>query len=262
MVITLGIIYRSTVQGLEGLVVKVKNTTNQAYKYFVKAEALRLANHFKESIKHYLSTIMIDRTNYRAYLGLGIAYKTEENYEKAINALETARNLHSYDANVHYELGLCYLISSRFCEAIRAFHQAISLDKTNYQAQLQLAVAHEFIEEYDMALLIYHTIIENHPEFLTAYNHLSALYMNLKEFKSAGTVFSQVLKINPNFYKAYLGLAICFDKMGKQSRATHYYKMFLDKKPHSHHSTKIKKLLEKLQSFKNTEEKTKYFSVV
>ena len=127
----MGIKYKSTIQGLEGLVVKVKATTTIAYKSFVKAEALRLANRFKDSIKYYLSTIMIERNNYRAYYGLGIAYKAEENFEKAINALETARDLYSYDANIHYELGLCYLINSRFCEAIKSFQHSISLDKTN-----------------------------------------------------------------------------------------------------------------------------------
>lgn len=259
----LGIKYKSVVQGLDSLVVKPSNfTVTPAYKLFVKADALRLANHFKESIKHYLSAILIDRNNFRAYKGLGISYKAEGNYEKAIKALETARNLSFFTSEIHYELGLCYLLTGRFCEAIKCFHHTISLDRDNINAQLQLAVAHEFIEEYDMALLIYHTIIENNPEFLTAYNHLSALYMNLGEFKAAGNVFSQILKVNPNFYKAYLGLAICFDKMSNKSRALHYYKTFLDKKPHSHHGEKIKKRIAKLKNVKTTDNDNRSFAVI
>lgn len=259
----MGIKYQSVAHGLDAFVVKpTNNITNQAYKLFIKADALRLANHFKESIKHYLSALMIDRKNYRTYMGLGISYKAEGKYEKAIAALEKAKEMSYFTASIHYELGLCYLFTGRFCEAIREFHHTISLDRKNINAQLQLAVAHEFIDEPDMAILIYHTIIENNPEFLSAYNHLSALYMNIGEFKAAGNVFSQILKVNPNFYKAYLGLAICFDKMSNKSRAIHYYRTFMDKKPHSHHNEKIKKRIEKLIKQKTTLNESKSFAVV
>ncbi len=259
----MGIKYTSTAQGLDCFVVKASDyTATPAYKHFIKADALRLANHFKESIKHYLSSIMIDRKNYRSYLGLGISYKAEEKYEKAISALETARKYSFFTAEIHYELGLCYLMTQRFCEAIRCFHHTISLDRNNLNAQLQLAVAHECIEEYDMALLIYHTIIDNNPKYITAYNHLSALYMNLGEFKAAGNVFSQILKVNPNFNKAYLGLAICYDKTSNKTRALHYYKAFLKRKPHSHHGEKIKKRIEKLQISKTDFDETRKFAVI
>lgn len=259
----MGIKYKSVAHGLDAFVIRTNNyTTTPAYKLFVKADALRLANHFKESIKHYLSAILMDRKNYRTYMGLGISYKAERNYEKAISALEKARKMSFFTAEIHYELGLCYLMTGRFCEAIKCFHHTISLDRTNLNAQLQLAVAHEFIEEHDMALLIYHTIIDNNPGFLSAYNHLSALYMNMGEYKAAGNVFSQILKVNPNFSKAYLGLAICFDKMGKESRASHYYKMFMDKKPHSHHCEKIKLRLQKIKNSKLSDNEIRNFAVV
>ncbi len=259
----MGIKYKSTVQGLEGLTVKARNyITTPAYRLFIKADALRLANHFKESIKHYLNSIFLERDNYRAYLGLGISYKSQNEYEKAINALEKAKKLSSFTSQIHYELGLCYLMTGSFCEAIKCFHHTISLDRTNINAQLQLAVAHEFIEEYDMALLIYHTIIEKNPDFIPAYNHLSALYMNLGEFKAAGSVFSQILKVNPDFHKAYLGLAICFDKMSNKSRAIHYYRTFLDRKPHSHHSEKIKKRIEKLKNSRTSEDYNRNFAIL
>lgn len=259
----MGIKYQSVAHGLDSLVVKPTDyTVSPAYKLFIKADALRLANHFKESIKHYLSAILIDRTNYRTFMGLGISYKAEQNYEKAVKALETARSLSYFTPEIHYELGLCYLMTGRFCEAIKCFHHTISLDRNNLNAQLQLAVAHEFIEEIDMAILIYHTIIENNPEFLTAYNHLSALYMNIGEFKAAGTVFAQILKVNPDFHKAYLGLAICFDKMSNKTRAMHYYKAFLSKKPHSHHGEKIRKRIDKLRNIKTTDNENRNFAVI
>lgn len=259
----MGIKYKSAVQGLDAFVVRPLNrNVSEGYRLFVKADALRLANHFKESIKHYLNALLIDRKNYKTYLGLGISYKAEHNYDKAISMLEKAREMSFFSPEIHYELGLCYLVNGRFCEAVKCFHHTISLDRSNLNAQLQLGVAHEFLEEPDMAMLIYHTIIENNPGFISAYNHLSALYMNLGNFKAAGNVFSQILKINPGFNKAYLGLAICFDKMSNPARAMHYYKIFLDKKPHSHHGERIRKRLDKLRNMKSENPIERNFAVV
>ena len=86
--------------------------------------------------------------------------------------------------------------------------------------------------------------------------------MNLGEFKAAGCVFSQILKANPNFSKAYLGLAICFDKMSNKSRAMHYYKLFLDKKPHSHHAERIKKRIAKLRNLKESNPSQPTFAIL
>ena len=86
----MGIKYTGTPKGLEAFLVRPMNkiNNNEAYKQFVKADALRITNHFRESIKHYLSSILIDRKNYRAYYGLGISYKAEYEYEKAVDMFE------------------------------------------------------------------------------------------------------------------------------------------------------------------------------
>ena len=75
-------------------------------------------------------------------------------------------------------------------------------------------------------------------------------------------MFSQILKVNPNFTKAYLGLAICFDKMSNPARAMHYYKMFLERKPHSHHGERIRKRLDKLKNLKTENDVERNFAVV
>ncbi len=249
----MGIKYTSTPKGLDSFLVRPVKAlnNNEAYRQFVKADALRLTNHFRESIKHYLSSILIDRNNYRAYFGLGIAYKAEGLYEKAAEMLEKSINMAFYQPKAHHELGICYLFLNRPEDALMTLRTAVTMDRDNVSTQIQLAIAHEMLEEYEMAAMIYQAIIENDPNNLTAYTHLSALYMRLEQYMAAGSVFTQMLKINPDFYKAHLGLAICFDKMKHPQRAVHYYRSFIDKKPHSHHCPSVKNRIKKLQMGKS-----------
>ena len=77
----MGIKYKSVAHGLDAFVIRAVNIERtEAYKAFVKADALRLSNRFRESIKHYLCALMMDRNNYRVYKGLGISYKAEKEY--------------------------------------------------------------------------------------------------------------------------------------------------------------------------------------
>ena len=63
---------------------------DEAYKLCVKADALRLANMFQESIPKYLRSIFNKRDNADAYYGLALSYKALKNYDKAIETLEKA----------------------------------------------------------------------------------------------------------------------------------------------------------------------------
>ena len=211
--------------------VLVKKTSEpdmkKAYKLLVKADALRLNKMFQESVKHYLSALMIERNNIQIYIGLAESYLHLGNYDKAIETLEKAKKIEPNNGDIPFEIGKCFMRMGLPCVAVVNLKEAILLDKENIEAQLQLGVAHELMEEYELALMVYQRIMEKHPSFLKAYQHQAALLVELKEHQEAASVFVQLIKINPHYYKAYLGIGICFDKMGKTSSAIRYYKKFL-----------------------------------
>ncbi|MDD3437143.1 MAG: tetratricopeptide repeat protein [Candidatus Gastranaerophilales bacterium] len=220
---------------------------SMAYQLYVKADALRLANYYKEAVGRYLNSILIDRDNADAYYGLGICYKNLNKFQKAIEALEKARKIREMDFSICYELGVCYLLSGEICLAMQNLVKSLKLNPKNINAQIQLAIAHEISEENDMALMIYQKIIETSPKYIKAYNHKSALLMSMEEYYEASIVFNQVLKINPDYYRAYLGIGICFDKLGKLSDAVRYYRKFLNYKPNSHHAPVVRTRLSEIR---------------
>lgn len=206
---------------------------SRSYELCVKADALRFAKSYRESVKFYLDSIMMDRDHKEAYWGLAISYKYLTEYEKAIKMLDKLTELDDKNDNYFFELGVCYLSSGRPAEAIPNLIKAIILNKENLEAQIQLAIAHELVEETDLSLMIYNKLIETNPEFLKAYYNKAAMLMGMGDFLEASKTFFQLIKRNPDYYKAYLGIAMSFDKLGRYSDAIRYYKKFLEMKKFS-----------------------------
>lgn len=206
---------------------------DESYKLCVKADALRLANMFQESVSKYLRSILINRENIDAYYGLAMSYKNLNNYQKAIDTLDKAIAIKDDDFSLFYELGVCYLLSGKPCCALKFLIRSIQLNPDNLNAQIQLALAHELVGEEELALMIYQRIIEVAPDFIKAYKHKAALLMSLEMYKDACVVFNTILKINPSYIKALLGMGICFEKLQKTVNAIRYYKKFLSREPKS-----------------------------
>lgn len=245
----------------ESKIDNIVNMTKEDFmKYSSKADSLRKAGQYKESVSCYLQSIMLERNNYRSYLGLGQSYKYLNDYDKAIKNLEKSAELNPSDYKVHYEMGICYLLKAMPETAIKCFQKAVMLDRTQLDVQLQLALAHELVDEKDMAMLIYDKLIEEHPEYLKASSHKAALLICDGKYIEASKMFFNILKRNPDFHRAYFGLAVCFDNMKKVSEAKRYYSKFLKIKPNSKHADYVKDRLKALKPTNTA--KPEYISLV
>ena len=219
----------------------------RSYELCIKADALRFSKLYKESVKCYLDSIMLDRNHQEAYLGLASSYKYLTEYKKAVNILEKLIKIDDKNDKYFYELGVCCLSDGRPEDAIPYLIKAIVLNKENLEAQIQLAIAHELVDEPELSLMIYNKLIETNPEFLKAYYNKGAMLMGMGDFMEASRTFFQLLKRNPDYYKAYLGIAMSFDKMAKYKDAVRYYKKFLNLKKLSEDSVFAKKRIEELK---------------
>ena len=228
---------------------------SRSYELCIKADALRFSKLYKESVKCYLDSIMLDRNHQEAYLGLASSYKYLTQYKKAINILEKLIKIDDKNDKYFYELGVCCLSDGHPEDAIPYLIKAIVLNRENLEAQIQLAIAHELVEEPELSLMIYNKLIETNPEFLKAYYNKGAMLMGMGRFNEASKVFFQLLKRNPDYYKAHLGIAMSFDKLGKYPEAIRYYKKFLGLKQFSEDAVfaknRIEELKEKLPYKKN-----------
>ena len=224
-------------RGLDKVTTTVtKPNHSRSYNFCVKADALRFAKMYKESVQTYLQAIIADRTELNAYYGLALSYKYLKNYKKAISTLERLIELDDSNDSYFMELGICSLSDGEPDKAIGFLVKAILINRENTEAQIQLAIAHELVGEPELSLMIYNKLIETNPEFLKAYYNKAAMLMGMEDFEEASKTFFQIIKKNPDYYKAYLGIAMSFDKMGKYTDAIRYYKKFLELKRFSEDS--------------------------
>ena len=220
---------------------------SRSYELCVKADALRFAKSYRESVKFYLDSIMMDRNHQEAYWGLAASYKYLIEYKKAIKMLEKLTKLDDKNDKYFLEMGICYLSNGQPAEAIPHLVQAIVINRENLEAQIQLAIAHELVEESELSLMIYNKLIETNPEYLKAYYNKAAMLMGMGEFLEASKTFFQLIKRNPSYYKAYLGIAMSFDKLGQYKDAIRYYKKFLGLKKLSEDSVFARQRINELR---------------
>lgn len=206
---------------------------SRSYELCIKADALRFAKSYRESVKYYLDSIMMDRDHQEAYWGLAVSYKYLTEFTKAVKILEKLTELDDKNDKYFFELGVCHLSNGHPEEAIPNLIKAIIINRENLEAQIQLAIAHELVEETDLSLMIYNKLIETNPEFLKAYYNKGAMLMGMGNFLEASKTFFQLIKRNPDYYKAYLGIAMSFDKLSRFGDAIRYYKKFLGLKQFS-----------------------------
>ena len=216
--------------------------------YFLKAETLRNSELYNESVRFYLSSLLIENDNFNCHFGLAMAYKHIHEYEKAIKTLNRAKKINPKSYNLHYELGILYLLCENPHAAMKEFKNAILLDKNKAEAQIQLAKTHEALGDIEMAEMIYLRIIEFFPSNTTAYNNLGNLYMTLSMYYRAGATYKELLKIRPDFPQAYFALGVCFEKLGKINDSIRYFRKFSEIKPNSINSSEVKKHLSKLRN--------------
>lgn len=220
---------------------------SRSYELCVRADALRFAKLYRESVKCYLDSIMMDRDYQESYWGLASSYKYLQEYKKAIKMLEKLIELDDKNDKYFFELGVCYLCDGRPAEAIPHLVQSIVINRENLEAQIQLAIAHELVEEEELSLMIYNKLIETNPEFLKAYYNKGAMLMGMGDFEEASKTFFQLIKRNPDYYKAYLGIAMSFDKLERYSDAIRYYKKFLSLKKFSEDAVFARERIQELK---------------
>lgn len=151
---------------------------------------------------------VISQSPYKArpYVNLGVAYRRRGEYQKAVNAYQTALKLRPEHreplAQIYNNLGAIYGIMKNYPQEIYFCRKAAELDSRNYQAQSNLGYAYALVGDYENALIHGREAVKMAPRFDEGWNNLGVTYGLMGRYEEAAGMFRKALEINPDYGEA------------------------------------------------------------
>ncbi len=175
----------------------------------------------KEAITLLEQASGIALNSFRAYYYLGVAYKADRQYQKAIEPLQVALELDPVNLQARVTLGDCYLKKGDPTEALAEYHRALEQQADYAPALDGLARAAEASGDEEKAIENYRKAIELNPGFPDASMNLGDLLMRERRYNEAIDLFLQAIKVRPDFAAAYnrLGVAYARQRLGNEAIA-------------------------------------------
>jgi tetratricopeptide (TPR) repeat protein len=116
----------STLERLTG------TATQEAEALFLRGQALRTMDRFREALVPLQLAVQLDPKNVDIYLSLAWCYKRTNQLKKAIESLEQALGVDPSAAILHYNLACYWSLAKNKRKAIQFLSQALTLDE-NYR---------------------------------------------------------------------------------------------------------------------------------
>jgi len=192
----------SRAQEVRARVFKLITDGAQAYKDGRHAEAIRMLE----------EAAGIALNSFKAYYYLGLAYKGDRQYQKAIDPLQIAIELDPVNLAARVALADCYLKRGDPPEALAEYHRTLALQADYAPAYDGLGRAAEAAGETEKAIEHYRKAIELNPGFPDASLNLGDLLMNEGRLTEAIQLFVTAIRVRPDFAAAYNRLGVAYSR--------------------------------------------------
>jgi len=135
---------------------------------------------YAEALKWYNRAFMLNPAPEEVasiYCHRGLCYKELEDFTKAIEELERARNSNPKLKEIHNLLGYCFYRAGEHVKAIEAFEQAISIDPGSAIDYANIASNLQKLDIKDAAIRWYEMALELDPDLSWAKNKMQELQL-------------------------------------------------------------------------------------
>lgn len=157
--------------------------------------------------------------NWKAHFELGLEWLGQQEFKKAAECLDKARNLKPREALVLSNLGYAYMESGRHDEAEAVLRECLKADPKNHDALLNLGVTEMRRKDYEKALQCFDRLVKIHPKSFLAFRNAGNSYARLNKLKPAAACFEHALKLFPDFHEARVDLGVILFAAGQLDSA-------------------------------------------
>jgi tetratricopeptide (TPR) repeat protein len=166
-----------------------------------------------------------------SYNNVGLLYRQEGEFEKAIAAFQRAIEMAPDVAAFYDNLGVTYGASGDFAAAATAHRKALALDPTSAKAYNNLGNAYLELGKTRQAVQAFEKAVSLSPRFADAYANLASVYYRQGDFAKAETLLRKALSLEPGEARSHYNLAVMYGEQGQPQAAIEEFRAVLDTDP-------------------------------
>lgn len=140
------------------------------------AKAFNEKNYDSAMVKFNACNI-IDRSNYRGFLYLGLSYTMKKEFDPALAALKTGLKLSPDNPEILKGYGDVLLYSGNNKDALEEYKKVLEKDPKNTEVLISMVAIYSTAKDYDQALDYSKKLIEVDPTFKDGHFNMGTLYL-------------------------------------------------------------------------------------
>lgn len=192
-----------------------------------KGNAYLESGKFKESLTIFKNFTELHPDYWKGWLLKADALRQLKQYSYAIEALQTAENLKSGNAELIAKKAQIKAEIGALSEAVELYEQALESDSTIPEIWFNYGNHLSDMGQYDNALDSFNEAIALNPRYLGALQKKGEMLTKLGFLQEAIKTFNLCLSIAPAYPEALGGLGECYLQLGNTKKATEYYSSVL-----------------------------------
>ena len=184
-------------------------------------------NEFKYQtiITHFRRSLAIYPKNYQNYNDLGTVYMfMGKNYDSAIYFLQKAIALDSSMQPAWVNLGMAYRDQKRYPKAIECYERILKINPNQIKAVFALADVYNDMGDFKRAVAMNEEMMKRYPNLEMPYVNIGNYYMLKTDTATAVSYWEKAAAINPS-YELCVQLNTLYLLKQDQVKADYYYKL-------------------------------------
>lgn len=195
------------------------------YEIFISiGTALNLLGKTSNAIRNFDHALSLDPDDKDEVASLiGFSLQEEGSFDKAVRYFKMAYELNPSRKSYLYEMAFCYDQLGNTKEAILSYEEFLNYRPFNDLGWYNLGVAYSRAENLKNALDAFDYAIALNESNSSAIFNKANILVSMKKYETAIETFKEFLQLENDDLKGLLYLAECYENLGDEQMALHYY---------------------------------------
>ncbi len=195
----------------------------------VKAQVLSHLKQYDEALVLLETAKNLHPNDIEVHLSIGSVQSLRGNHKEAIEVYEEALGFADEDRDeLYYNIGLSYQSMEDYEKAISSYKKSIEENISHEGSLYELAFCLDVVGQLDSSLAYYKKFIDEDPYSTAAWYNLGIVCNKLERFEEAVEAYEFALAIDENFASAHFNMGNSFMNLEKYTQALEEFKKTIE----------------------------------